>query len=155
MYLLSFYLVLFNVCTRLIHEVPFFFIFSFSVYVCLFVCVSVSYLFGLVFSVISGSRAKKLKNRFPPSPPRPFSVTPCPFMLQGCTSPFWFHFGFFLSFLNSRKPDVKGPGKRNEIICPCARVSIRGSVLSSLRSFRLHVGRIDIKFVFEGRESVR
>lgn len=73
MYLLSFYLVLFNVCTRLIHEVPFFFFFSFSVYVCLFVCVSVSYLFGFVSSVISGSRAKKLKNRFSPLSPLIFS----------------------------------------------------------------------------------
>lgn len=98
MYLLSFYLVLFNVCTRLIHEVPFFFFFSFSVYVCLFVCVSVSYLFGFVFSIISGSRAKKLKNRVPPLSPHSFWVTPCPFMLQGCTSPFWFHFGFFPFF---------------------------------------------------------
>lgn len=155
MYLLSFYLVLFNVCTRLIHEVPFFFFFSFAVYVCLFVCVSVSYLFGFVFSVISGSRAKKLKSRFSPLSPLIFSeLLPVLSCFRGAQALFGFISAFFF-FLNSRKPDVKDPGKRNEIICPCARVSIRESVLSSLRSFRLHVGRIDTKFVFEGRESVR
>lgn len=101
MYLLSFYLVLFNVCTRLIHEVPFFFFFSFSVYVCLFVCVSLSYLFGFVFSVTSGSRAKKLKNRFPSLPPLPLIVSELLLVLscfRGAQALFGFYFSFFLFF---------------------------------------------------------
>lgn len=98
MYLLSFYLVLFNVCTRLIHEVPFFFFFSFSVYVCLFVCVSVSYLFGFVFSIISGSRAKKLKNRVPPSLPSFFLSYSLSFHASGVHKPFLVSFWLFSFF---------------------------------------------------------
>lgn len=120
MYLLSFYLVLFNVCTRLIHEVPFFFFFSFSVYVCLFVCVSVSYLFGFVFSVISGSRAKKLKNRFLPLSPLILSelhlVLSC---FRGAQALFGFISAFFFEFQETGRKR-SGQTKRNYLsMCSC------------------------------------
>lgn len=120
MYLLSFYLVLFNVCTRLIHEVPFFFFFSFSVYVCLFVCVSVSYLFGFVFSVISGSRAKKLKNRFLPLSPLILSelhlVLSC---FRGAQALFGFISAFFFQFQETGRKR-SGQTKRNYLsMCSC------------------------------------
>lgn len=128
MYLLSFYLVLFNVCTRLIHEVPFFFFFSFSVYVCLFVCVSVSYLFGFVSSVISGSRAKKLKNRFSPLSPLIFSelllALSC---FRGAQALFGFISAFFFFFFFEFQEtgcERSGQTKRN-YLSMCSRFDSR------------------------------